>query len=83
MTELAKSVVYPDHFYYLLEFVGANPLALRLFYGRYPDLAGDWPDLSEYSADDLDEIDALLKMLRLNPIVSDHTKSVPDDDDAA
>lgn len=83
MSELAKRVKHPSHFFYLLEFVGANPFALQQFYGRYPDLAGTWPDLSEYTPDDLDEMDALLKQLRLNPTVSDHTKAVPDDDDAA
>lgn len=83
MSELASKVVYPDHFYYLLEFVDADPRKLQLFYRKYPELAGNWIDLSELSEYELDEIDLALKMLHLVPLVSPHTKSVPDSDDAA
>ena len=36
-------LVYPSHFYYLLEFVHPNPVALRDLYHRYPDLARVFP----------------------------------------
>jgi hypothetical protein len=83
MSELAQQVKYPDHFHYTLEFVDVDPLAGRHFYERYLDLAGDWADLSWYTPDDLDEIDKLIKQLQLAYLVTEHTKSVPDDDDAA
>lgn len=81
MSELAKRVKYPDYFFYLIEFEYANPRKVRRFFDRYPDLAGEWPDLSEYDSDDLDEMDAFLKKLRLVPLISDHTKAVPEPDD--
>jgi hypothetical protein len=83
MSELAKSVVYPSHFYYLLEFVHPNPVALQYFYHRYPDLAGTWPDLSGYTPDDLNEMEAYIRTLHLTYYLSDMTKDVPDNDDAA
>lgn len=82
MSKLAKSVKYAYNFSYLLEVLDANPLAVQHFYSRYPDFASDWPDLSEYSQDDLDEMDALLKQLCLHPIVNNHIKAVPEDDAA-
>jgi hypothetical protein len=83
VSELAKKVKYPEYFYYLIEFVGANPRALQCFRLRYPCLAGSHPDISMYDSVDLDEMDTLLKKLGLSPLVTEHTNSVSEDDDAA
>jgi len=63
--------------------IAAVVVALQYFYHRYPDLVGTWPDLSGYTSDDLDEMDAYIRTLHLTYYVSDRTKDVPDNDDAA
>jgi hypothetical protein len=89
MPSLKDRVVYPDHFYYILYFVGSNPfLAVQQFYDRFPeldpDLAGHWVDLADFTADDLDEIDECLIALDLSYSLRMTAKNEPEyDDDVA
>lgn len=83
MTELTKRVKYPEYTHYVVDSVDGDPCAVQRFLDRYPDFAGQWIDLSDYTPDDLDEMDAALKELHVTLSISDHAKDVPDDNDAA
>lgn len=79
MSELAKRVLYPDFNHYLLSLVG--PCALLQKARRdYPCLAGEWVDLSEFTQDELDEIEAYLNKRRIQYRVAEVAKNPPEYD---